>query len=56
MRVLCLIVLLFGVVVVEIGAKIQIDSRGIYSGVTIKVTDSVPRQKCQRALDNLEVS
>ena len=29
---------------------------GIYQDLRISVSDNVPRQKCQRALDNLEVS
>ena len=28
---------------------------GIYQDLRISVSDNVPRQKCQRALDNLEV-
>lgn len=28
---------------------------GVYSGITVRVSDSVPRQHCRRALNNIEV-
>ena len=31
-------------------------NHGIYQGLRIAVSENVPRQKCQSALDNLEVS
>ena len=29
---------------------------GLYEDIIVEISDQVPRQKCQRALDNLEVS
>ena len=29
---------------------------GLYEDIVIEISEQVPRQKCQRALDNLEVS
>ena len=34
---------------------LDVDPNGIYSDVIVEISDKVPRQKCQRALDNLEV-
>ena len=34
---------------------LDIDPNGIYSDIIVEISDKVPRQKCQRALDNLEV-
>ena len=29
---------------------------GLYEDIVVEISEQVPRQKCQRALDNLEVS
>ena len=34
---------------------LDVDPNGIYSDIIVEISDKVPRQKCQRALDNLEV-
>ena len=34
---------------------LEVDPNGIYSDIIVEISDKVPRQKCQRALDNLEV-
>ena len=36
--------------------SLHVDPNGIYSDIVVEISDKVPRQKCQRALDNLEVS
>ena len=50
-------VLLFCTVfIVKQTHSLDVDPNGIYSDVIVEISDKVPRQKCQRALDNLEVS
>ena len=50
-------VLLFCTVfIVQQTHSLDVDPNGIYSDVIVEISDKVPRQKCQRALDNLEVS
>lgn len=34
----------------------QVVDRGLYSRLTVKMSEVVPRQHCHRALNNLEVS
>ena len=37
-------------------ASLKVSRSGIYDDLIVEISDTVPRQKCQRALDNLEVS
>jgi hypothetical protein len=35
--------------------SLRVSPQGIYNDIIVEISDKVPRQKCQRALDNLEV-
>ena len=38
-------------------ARISVDPEsGLYTGLTVKISDQVPRQFCKQTLDKLEVS
>ena len=41
--------------IVQQSLGLEVDPNGIYSDIIVEISDKVPRQKCQRALDNLEV-
>ena len=35
---------------------LRVNPYGLYEDIVVEISNQVPRQKCQRALDNLEVS
>ena len=35
---------------------LDVDPNGIYSDIIVEISDKVPRQKCQRALDNFDIT
>ena len=37
------------------GSVLTLDKNGVYQRLTVEVTEAVPRQLCQRALNNLQV-
>ena len=37
------------------GSILSVDDGGVYSGITVRIGDDVPRQYCQRVIDGVQV-
>ena len=48
-------ILLF-VTIIPSFSGLHVTPYGLYEDIVVEISEQVPRQKCQRALDNLEVS
>ena len=45
----------FFIVCASVSEGLKFSPFGLYEDIVVEISESVPRQKCQRALDNLEV-
>ena len=53
MKLLLLIFLLYSDAAV--GSLLSVDDGGVYSGITVRIGDDVPRQYCRRVIDGVQV-
>ena len=37
------------------GSILSVDDGGVYSGITVRIGDDVPRQYCRRVIDGVQV-
>ena len=37
------------------GSLLSVDDGGVYSGITVRIGDDVPRQYCRRVIDGVQV-
>ena len=38
-----------------LGSILSVDDGGVYSGITVRIGDDVPRQYCRRVIDGVQV-
>ena len=50
-----LLVLLCGFGATALGSILSVDDGGVYSGITVRIGDDVPRQYCRRVIDGIQV-
>ena len=50
-----LLVLLCGFWATALGSILSVDDGGVYSGITVRIGDDVPRQYCRRVIDGVQV-
>ena len=50
-----LLVLLCGFGATALGSILSVDDGGVYSGITVRIGDDVPRQYCRRVIDGVQV-
>lgn len=56
---ICMMMIVIGVVVGPVGqatGSVLTARNGVYKRLTVRFSDAVPRQFCQRAINNLQVS
>ena len=49
------ILLLFLLCEATAGSILSVDDGGVYSGITVRIGDDVPRQYCRRVIDGVQV-
>ena len=55
MKVLPSLLLLLSGGVATLGSILSVDDGGVYSGITVRIGDDVPRQYCRRVIDGVQV-
>ena len=50
-----LLLLLCGIGATALGSILSVDDGGVYSGITVRIGDDVPRQYCRRVIDGVQV-
>ena len=50
-----LLLLLSGGGAFALGSILSVDDGGVYSGITVRIGDDVPRQYCRRIIDGVQV-
>ena len=50
-----LLLLLSGFGATAFGSILSVDDGGVYSGITVRIGDDVPRQYCRRVIDGVQV-